>query len=230
MLRAARSAVKQSQSIEIAYLINGEVVSVRWLSSRSELARCARGVRSRGRDVRGDGDARRVGDAGGSPGRVPARVFGAVGIGRSRLGRPGRRPRRAPRACLPIGAAIDDDAFSVWRCRRGQPDGDRLPAGGRPGIHRPYRRRARAARARGAGARRRRQVARSAARDRNARRGGVRSGDLRRARAGRRRPRPITAGRLLAPFARRRFPATGAGGAGQHFCAVPVGAPMARPT
>jgi hypothetical protein len=113
MLRAARSAVKQSQSIEIAYLINGEVVSVRRLSRRSEwrgavaafalvAAMCV-------------ATATIVASAMLTAHRVVflpgySALWVLVGVGSAGLAavRAARRAR-----AYNIGAAIDDDAFSA---------------------------------------------------------------------------------------------------------------------
>jgi hypothetical protein len=128
MLRVARSAVKQSQSIEIAYLINGEVVSVRRLSRGSEwrgavaafgvvMAMCAAtaaivalGMLAAHRVV-----------------FLPwySSLWVVVGLGSAGLAAT-RAARRA--RTYNIGAAIDDDAFSALAlplCRR-TPSGYRL--------------------------------------------------------------------------------------------------------
>jgi hypothetical protein len=113
MLRAARSAVKQSQSIEIAYLINGEVVSERRLSRRSErrgalaafglvAAMCA-------------ATAAIVASAMLAAHRVVflpwySALWVVVGLGSAGLAA-ARAARRA--RAYQIGAAIDDDAFSA---------------------------------------------------------------------------------------------------------------------
>jgi hypothetical protein len=113
MLRATRSAVKQSQSIEIAYLINGEVVSERRLSRRSEwraalaafglvVAMCA-------------ATGAMVASAMLAAHRVVflpwySALWVVVGLGSAGLAavRAARRMR-----AYQIGAAIDDDAFSA---------------------------------------------------------------------------------------------------------------------
>jgi hypothetical protein len=113
--------VKQSQSIEIAYLINGEVVSVRRLSRRSErrAALTAFGL------VAGMSAATAIIVALAMLGAhrvlfLPWYVglWGLIGLGAATLAatRAGRRARS-----YNIGAAIDDDAFSALAlplCRR----------------------------------------------------------------------------------------------------------------
>jgi hypothetical protein len=149
--------VKQSQSIEIAYLINGEVVSVRRLSKRSEWrsALAAFGMVA----VMSAATAAIVATAMLVAHRVlflPTYLglWAAVGLGAAALA----ATRAAHRArSYNIGAAIDDDAFSALALplvRRtpsgyrlaivpgftGRIDGDRAPLaveglaqGGRPG-------------------------------------------------------------------------------------------------
>jgi hypothetical protein len=110
---AARLAVKQSQSIEIAYLINGEVVSVRRLSKRSEW-RAALSAFAAVAAMSGM-VATIVALAMMAAHRVlfmPAYVglWALVGVGAATLAatRAARRSRS-----YNIGAAIDDDAFSA---------------------------------------------------------------------------------------------------------------------
>ena len=130
----ARSAVKQSQSIEIAHLVNGEVVSVRRLSRRSEWRGGARGVRSawsRCAQRRRASSRRRAGARTGSS-IVPA-YFGRSGWW-SASASAGAGRRRAPRA---RARATTRGGHRRRRVRGAgaaarAPHAGRLPAGARP--------------------------------------------------------------------------------------------------
>jgi hypothetical protein len=109
----ARSAVKQSQSIEIAYLINGDVVSVRRLSRRSERRAAATAFALVA--LMAAATAGLVGTVMLGAHRVvflPAylALWALVGLGVSVAA--GVRAARRARAYR-IGAAIDDDAFAA---------------------------------------------------------------------------------------------------------------------
>ena len=194
--------MKQSQSIEIAYLINGEVVSVRRLSQTERVARGARGVRSGGPHGGGRRCDRRVGAAGGAPGRLHARPISALwaAVGSAPAGA-GGGARRAPRAVLQHRGRHRRRRVLGAGAAAGAPDARRLPAGDRSRLHRSHRRRPSAARGRGAGcARARGDLPLELGMRAEVRLG---PGDLRGSRVRRRRPAPAAPAGFVRRFARR---------------------------
>ncbi len=217
--------MKQSQSIEIAYLINGEVVSVRRLSQAERVAQRARRVRSGRAHVGCRGGARRRGDAGGTPGAVHPDVRWSLGRRRRRCCGAGGDARCAPCPRLQHRGGHRRRRVLGAGAPARAPDARRLPAGDRPGFHRSHRRRPRAAGGRGAGRARqatgadlpleigmRAEVV--------LRPGDVRGPRLPRRRSGRRRLRSASSRR----FARRAFLPLELAALASIFCAVPVGA------
>ncbi len=146
MLRLARSAVKQSQSIEVAHLVNGEVVSVRRLSRRSEWrsALAAFGlVALMSRRHRGH---RRGRAAGRPPGRCSCRptsaLWAVVGVGARDAWRR-RAPQRARALVQHRGGHRRRRVRGAGASARA-PNAGWLPAGARARHHRSRRRRPRA--------------------------------------------------------------------------------------